>query len=254
MENVNEAAKGVQEEVEAARRPWYFILRQTRFLLVIYLFVLVLFGGLAFLVHVHPLLPVDVVISREFQENQSPWLSTFMVAVSYLGNAFWVFTGLIVLTALIFWLVRLRLEALVLLFICLTTSLLNVLVKILIARPRPSQPLVDVIQYATGASFPSGHVMSYVAYWGTLFTFGIILFRGKSWWRITLLIISGLFVVLVGFSRIYLGDHWASDVLGAYLLAGLWAWGSIWIYTKLKEHHVLASPPRASGLKEKITS
>ncbi len=241
MENVNEAVKDVQQEVQAARRPWYYTLRQTRVLLVIYLVVLALFGGLAFLVHVNPLLPVDVVITREFQENQSPWLSTFMVAVSYLGNTLWAFIVLIALTALALWLFRLRLEALVLIFINLTNALLNVLVKVLIARPRPSQPLVDVLQHATGASFPSGHVMSYVAFWGTLFTFSLILFRGKHWWRTTLLIISGLFVVLVGFSRIYLGDHWASDVLGAYLLSGLWVWVCLWVYTRLKERHVLAS-------------
>lgn len=243
MENVNEAVKEVQQEIQAARRPWYHTLRQTRFLLVIYIIILALFGGLAFLVHVHPLLPVDVVITREFQENQSPWLSTFMVAVSFLGNTLWAFIGLIALTALAFWLFRWHLEALVLVFISLTSALLNILVKVLIARPRPSQPLVDVLQHATGASFPSGHVMSYVAFWGTLFTFSLILFRGKHWWRSALLIISGLFVILVGISRIYLGDHWASDVLGAYLLSGLWVWVCLWVYTKLKERHVLTTAP-----------
>ena len=244
MDNVNEAVKDVQQEVQTARRPWYYALRQTRFLLGLYLLVLALFGSLAFLVYVHPLLPVDVVITHEFQESQAPWLNAFMVGVSYLGNSGWVFVGLIVLTAAAFWFFRLRLESLVLLFICLTCSLLNVLVKVLIDRPRPSQPLVLVLQHATGNSFPSGHVMSYVAYWGTLFTFSLILFRGKRWWRIALLIISALFVVLVGPSRIYLGDHWASDVLGGYLLGGLWVWVCLWIYTKLKERHVLATPAR----------
>jgi membrane-associated phospholipid phosphatase len=253
MDNVNEVAKGAQQEVQAARHPWYYTLRQTRFLLAIYLIVLALFGGLAFLVYVHPLLPVDVVITHEFQESQAPWLSTFMVAVSYLGNTIWLFVGLIVLTAVAFWAFRLRLEAVTLAFICLTCSLLNVLVKLLVARPRPTQPLVDVIQHATGNSFPSGHVMSYVAYWGTLFTFSLILFSGKRWWRIALLVVSGLFVVLVGPSRIYLGDHWASDVLGGYLLAGLWVWVCLWIYTKLKAHHVLAAPLKQKAV-EKISA
>ncbi|HXR65663.1 MAG TPA: phosphatase PAP2 family protein [Ktedonobacteraceae bacterium] len=253
MDNVNEVAKGAQREVQAARRPWYSILSQTRFLLAVYLIFLALFGGLAFLVYVHPLLPVDVVITHEFQENQAPWLSTFMIAVSYLGNTIWLFVGLIVLTAVAFWAFRLRLEAVTLAFICLTCSLLNVLVKLLVARPRPTQPLVDVIQHATGNSFPSGHVMSYVAYWGTLFTFSLTLFSGKRWWRIALLVISGLFVILVGPSRIYLGDHWASDVLGGYLLAGLWVWVCLWIYTKLKAHHVLAAALKQREL-EKISA
>ncbi len=249
MDNMPQhAVQGIQQEVQVARRPWYSVLFQTRSLLGLYLILLLLFGALTFLVHVHPLLPVDIAITQEFQENRSPWLRTFMVAVSYLGNALWLFVGLILLAAATLWILRLRLEAVVLASICLTSSLLNILVKLLVARPRPAQPLVTVLQYASGKSFPSGHVMSYVAFWGTLFTFSFILFHGKHWWRVTLLLVSGLFVILIGPSRIYLGDHWASDVLGAYLLGGLWLWTCLWIYKKLKEHHILATPVSVSGM------
>ena len=132
------------------------------------------------------------------------------------------------------------------------SSILNWLIKYLVARPRPTASLVDVIQHAGGSSFPSGHVMSYVAFWGLLFSFGIILFKGNHWWRSALLIVSGLFVVLVGPSRIYLGDHWASDVLGAYLIGGLLLGGSLWIYLYLKERDVLAPRSRwAKHFREK---
>jgi len=72
-----------------------------------------------------------------------------------------------------------------------------------------------------------------------LFSFGIILFRGKAWWRILLLVVSALFVVLVGPSRIYLGDHWASDVLGSYLIGGVLLGIALWIYVQLKQRGVL---------------
>src|SRR5438105_1984765 len=73
-----------------------------------------------------------------------------------------------------------------------------------------------------------------------LFALCIILFRGKHWWRTALLIISALFFVLVGPSRIYLGDHWASDVLGAYLIGGIWLAMSLWLYLYLRGRGVLA--------------
>jgi membrane-associated phospholipid phosphatase len=121
-----------------------------------------------------------------------------------------------------------------------TSAFLNELIKYIVARPRPTPSLVDIIQQASGQSFPSGHVMSYVAFWGLLFSFGIILFQGKHWWRTALLIISGLLVVLVGPSRVYLGDHWASDVLGGYLISGVLLGIALWIYLDLKGRGVLA--------------
>ena len=68
---------------------------------------------------------------------------------------------------------------------------------------------------------------------------GIILFNRNRWWQYALLIVPALFVVLVGPSRIYLGDHWASDVLGGYLFGGLLLGTGLWIYLKLKEKGVL---------------
>ena len=231
----------IQQEVQSARRPWYRVLRQARVLLPVYLVLLALFAALAFWVHIHPVLAVDVTITREFQEDRSPWLSFLMVAVSYLGNAGLLFAGLILLTAVIFWALRLRLEALIIMGVSVTSEALNVLIKLLVDRPRPTEALVNVLQHPNGMSFPSGHVMSYVAYWGLLFSLSILLFRANRWWRTALLIVSGLFVVLVGPSRIYLGDHWASDVLGAYVFGGLWLWLWLWLYLRWKARGVLAT-------------
>ena len=54
-----------------------------------------------------------------------------------------------------------------------------------------------------------------------------------------MLIISALFVVLIGPARVYLGAHWASDVLGSYLIGGVLLGIALWIYLKLKERGVL---------------
>jgi undecaprenyl-diphosphatase len=239
-EDAENSIQEAQEEVAAARRPWYQTRRWGLILLAVYGILLALFTLLAVWVAYNPVLAIDVTITHAFQENQSPWLRYTMIAASFIGNVPALSLGLIVLAAVLFWMVDLRLEAIMVVVVSATSALLNWLIKLVVARPRPSASLVEIIQATSGQSFPSGHVMSYVAFWGLLFSLGVILFRGKRWWRTALLIISALFVVLVGPSRIYLGDHWATDVLGAYLIGGLLLSLSLWIYLNLRGRGVLA--------------
>ena len=255
-ERIEEEAEEVVEEarqgIAAARRPWYQTVKWGRILIAVYAILFVLFGLLAWWVFYHPVLAIDVTITREFQENQSPWLRYTMIAISFIGNVSLLSLGLIILVTVLLWIIDLRLEAVLVAAVSAVNSILNGLIKYIVGRPRPTSNLVDVIQQAGGQSFPSGHVMAYVAFWGLLFSFGIILFKGNHWWRTALLIISGLFVVLVGPSRIYLGDHWATDVLGAYLIGGLLLGVSLWIYLILKERGVLApKTKRARHFREK---
>jgi len=230
-----------RQEVAAARRPWYQTKKWGSVLLIIYAALLVVFGLLAWFVASHPILAIDIKITRAFQDIQAPWLQMIMIAVSYLGNQLLLFIGLIALTAVLFWILGLRLEAITIVVLSATSAALDWAIKLIVARPRPTASLVEVLQTASGSSFTSAHVMSYVAFWGLLFSFGIIIFRGHYWWRIALLIISALFVVLVGPSRVYLGVHWASDVLGSYLLSGILLGIALWIYLYLKGKNVLAS-------------
>ena len=211
---------------------------------------LTLFGLLAMFVHVHPIVPLDVAITHEFQENQAPWLRIAMLAISYPGSSP-LLPVLVILTTVVCWAIGARLEALFVAGLSTISLLLNLLIKILVARPRPTSHLVHIIQTAIGYSFPSGHVMAYVAYWGLLFCFGIILFEGRHWWRTTLLVISAALVVLIGPSRIYLGDHWASDVLGAYLIGGVLLGLAIVVYLPLKERGVLQTPRARARMREK---
>ena len=244
QESVSEHLEGGVEEaqlaVAAALRPWYQSSRWGRILLVVYAILLALFALLAWWVSYHPILPIDIFITQQFQENPAPWLHYTMVAVSFIGDVVPLFVGLIALATTLFWIVDLRLEAVMVVALSATSAILNALIKYIVGRPRPAPNLVDVMHSTSGSSFPSGHVMSYIAFWGLIFSFTLILFKGRHWWRTTLLIVSGLFVVLIGPSRIYLGAHWASDVLGAYLIGGFLLGMALWMYLDLKGRGVLA--------------
>lgn len=239
-EGAQEVVQEAKQEVAAARLPWYRRIKRGYILVGIYALLFVLFTLLATFVHFHPVLGIDVTITREFQENQTPWLSWLMTAISYIGYQTWLSIGLVVLAVVVFWIVDLRLEAITIAVVYALSGLLNALIKIIVNRPRPNASVIEVFQGATGQSFPSGHVMSYVAFWGLLFTFGVILFDGRRWWRIALLVISAFFVVMVGPSRIYLGAHWASDVLGAYLIETALIGIALFIYLQLDQRGVLA--------------
>ena len=210
-------------------------------LLQVFALQLTLFGLLAWYVHIHPILPLDVAITRSFQQNQAPWLRIAMLAISYPGSSP-LLPVLVILTTVVFWARGIRLEAVFVAGLSTVSLLLNLLIKVLVARPRPTGHLVHIIQTAIGYSFPSGHVMAYIAYWGLLFSFGIILFEGRHWWRTALLTTSAALVVLIGPSRVYLGDHWASDVLGSYLIGGVLLGLAIVVYLPLKERGVLETP------------
>jgi membrane-associated phospholipid phosphatase len=149
-----------------------------------------------------------------------------------------------------FWAVGAHLEAVFVGGLSTVSLFLNLLLKVQVGRPRPTANLVHIVQAALGYSFPSGHVMAYIAYWGLLFAFGVILFEGRLWWRTALLITSAAFVVLIGLSRIYLGDHWASDVLGAYPTGEALLVLAVGVYLSLKERGVLETPKAGARMKK----
>jgi len=123
----------------------------------------------------------------------------------------------------------LKWETVVLLISVLGSSALGLGLKVLIDRPRPSADLVNVISQLKSYSFPSGHVLFFVTFFGSLLFLAFTLLK-PAWWRVLLLVVLFGMVALIGPSRIYEGQHWASDVVGAYLLGSVWLALSILIY------------------------
>jgi undecaprenyl-diphosphatase len=178
-----------------------------------------------------PCYPIDLTLTQRLQEVSVTGFHTLMVWVSVPADGWnpWFLTG-IVGTIL---LVRRRTpEGKVCLFGIGFGAILIRATKILVARPRPSPVLVGVWSDIQSGSYPSGHVMYYVEFFGFLIFLiasGAVLRRHK-WLALSCL---GGLVVLVGPSRVYLGAHWASDVLGALLGGTGWLILMIATYRKL---------------------
>ena len=103
--------------------------------------------------------------------------------------------------------------------------LLNQVMKFAIQRPRP-----DVLRLAdvSGFSFPSGHSMAAMAVFGLL-AWCVWRYEKNPRRRIVLMCLFALVIVMVGVSRIYLGAHYASDVLGGFCVSMIW----LVLYTKV---------------------
>lgn len=186
----------------------------------------VLFTVLGGLIHTEGLRSIDRAIGDFFFGLRNDSLTPAVKGISELGTT----TGFVVvlLITLIWTLVFLRNGRYA---IWLTVSLIggwliNKLLKALYTRERPD--LWDSLVVPDGYSFPSGNAMISAALFGLI---ALLLFRSgkagnRAWAAIVLLIL-----LLIGVSRLYLGVHYASDILGGLLagavIAELCSWGAV---------------------------
>jgi membrane-associated phospholipid phosphatase len=98
-------------------------------------------------------------------------------------------------------------------------ELLNAALKMVFNRPRPV--FTDPLLTAANASFPSGHAMASLVVYGLL-TFLILIRMRKTILRLAIILVAITLIVLIGISRIYLGVHYFSDVMGGYIVGSAW--------------------------------
>jgi len=177
------------------------------------------------------------IISIDFSE---PPVTVAMRALSLLGTIPLVTLAASVLALVLFW--RRRTTSLILLALTVGGGeLIGLLLKWLFTQPRPPWP--DPLLVLTSASFPSGHAMRSVLFFGLLSYF--LVPRIGSWpGRAAILLAGGELVLMIGVSRVYLEAHALSDVLVGYAAGIVWLGCVIIGITKIKrirKNHVATS-------------
>lgn len=197
-------------------------------------------GLMAILARRYRYFPADVGIARMIQRPKNALYDDMMTAVSQLGWR-WISVGTRASMATLMWAAGFRMESV---FTVSTWSgdILTSLIKHPVNRPRPTRDLVRVVSSLTETSFPSGHVVHYVTFYGFLF-YLVFIHLKQRWFRTALLTLLAGIILLVGPSRVYMGHHWPSDVTGAYLVGTLWLGLLIIAYIETKANYTLHTRP-----------
>jgi undecaprenyl-diphosphatase len=186
-----------------------------------------LFVALAVAAHFIPYFPIDLTITHAIQSSHGAAFDALMRGISWLGFMPQV-TLLAAVVILILFVTGLRWEAVTAAF-AMGGVAFGGLVKAIVTRPRPSADLVHVFQELPTSGFPSGHTLMAGAFYGFL-AFLVYTLLKPSWLRNLVLVVFAVVIALMGPSRIYLGEHWFSDVAGAYVLSSLWLALTIRVY------------------------
>ncbi len=188
--------------------------------------------GLIVLVRNYPISFFDFFITREIQELKSGHFTSLMTFISLFGNS-GIMPGSVIFVSLVFFVAHYHREARFILAVLIADTL-NVLVKLLVSRPRPTLKDAMILLKFNQTAFPSGHVVHYVVFFGFLIAVMAVNKKIHLLTRVFIGIFSAFLIFSVSVSRIYLGAHWATDVLGAYLFGFVYLGILLTFY--LKDH------------------
>ena len=159
-------------------------------------------------------LAYDSAILLWFNRIATPELDSIMVFLTNLGGV--IAIGSVAVGLIVYLLHKRRTyAALMVAFGVGGAAIINLVLKSIFERVRPdlwSQIITEV-----SFSFPSGHAMG-----SSALALSIIVILWRTKWRLISIIIGGIYVVVIGMTRLYLGVHYPTDVIGGWLMSASW--------------------------------
>jgi membrane-associated phospholipid phosphatase len=154
-----------------------------------------------------------------------------MVVLSFFASHTFLLPANIILAVYFLFIKKDKWSGIRVIVISATSYLVMSSLKLYFHRARPMHPVHNA---ASGFSFPSGHSMSAMTFYGLLIY--LVARKVKSTTAKWLLsILFGLLIILIGFSRVYLRVHFGSDVLAGFTFGFIWLMISLWVLGKIED-------------------
>jgi undecaprenyl-diphosphatase len=171
----------------------------------------------------------DEGVRAAINQHASPALTSLMRFITFFGSTIFIIASGICIVLIFIW-IKWRHAALLFTITMAGALVLNGTLKLLFHRARP-EAFFDTIA-PTSYSFPSGHALYSLCFYGTLAVITSARLQSRAV-RITCWAAAVSLILLIGISRIYLGVHYPSDVLAGYMTAFIWvmavAFGDHWL-------------------------
>lgn len=193
----------------------------------------ILFVWLVVSVKLVPYFPLDLQISKIVQSINVTGFSQAMTFISNLGWGIPMFTTIGLISIGLF-VIKKRIASIFIILLSIVDMVLFLSLSKITSRPRPDESLIRVDFHISAGGFPSGHVLLYTIIFGFLVYLSYVSIK-SIWIKSIAISIELLFILSVGIARIYSGQHWPSDILGAYLLSIIVLIPSIKLYNITKD-------------------
>ncbi len=203
-------------------------LTRTTIAFILFLLFALSFVALADEVHEKSTTQLDEEILRTINSYATTGADTVFLWLTHLGGALFL-AVITTFICVVLWRKGSTAKAMVLGASVLGATLINLVVKQLFERSRPDLWTQLVNEHSF--SFPSGHAMA-----SSALTFGLIAITWNSKYRWLVVTLGGLYTLVVGFSRLYLGVHYPTDVLGGWLLSATWV-SVVWLLWKTRKQN-----------------
>jgi undecaprenyl-diphosphatase len=177
---------------------------------------LLVFGAITEDVHEQEANALDALLTPLLHSLSNPTLDAVMNGFTDLGSTMVVLPLLVVALVLLVWR-RHRVEALFLLIAMVGSVVINESLKLIFHRPRPQ---LSWAQVQPEYSFPSGHSMNSLVFYAALALIVAVLWGRRA--GLAALVLAIVLALLIGTSRIYLGYHYFTDVVGGFLAGAAW--------------------------------